>query len=126
MEKKHRIIVEGSREFWDYDLLRDEMRRYIKENGMKEEDIEIVSGTARGADRLGEMFAEESGLEVVLFPADWKKNGNSAGHIRNNEMKKYATDCVAFWDGESKGTKGMIDSATKAGLGVKVVNYKKK
>ena len=30
---------------------------------------------------------------------------------------------VAFWDGESRGTKNMIDTATQAGLEVHIIKY---
>ena len=33
---------------------------------------------------------------------------------------------IAFWDGESKGTKNMIDQARKAGSEVKIVRYPEK
>lgn len=62
-------------------------------------------------------------IPVIHFPANWDKHGKSAGHIRNAEMAKYADALVAFWDGKSKGTKGMIDYATRCNLRVKVVRY---
>jgi len=90
-------------------------------------DIEqVVSGTARGADRVGEQFAERFGIELKRFPADWKRWGKSAGAIRNAEMAEYADALIAFWDGESKGTQHMIKVATKKGLEVSVINYKEK
>ena len=68
---------------------------------------EVVSGAARGADRLGEDWAKDRGISVHLFPAE--KNGKAAGYIRNRQMAKYADVLVAVWDEESKGTKHMID-----------------
>jgi hypothetical protein len=72
-------------------------------------DIEVVSGCARGADQLGERWADERGYPVKRFPADWHKHGKRAGYLRNEEMAGYATHLVAFWDGRSRGTKHMID-----------------
>lgn len=77
---------------------------------------EVVSGTARGADRLGEAFAVGRWIPIKRFPANWDKYGKSAGYIRNTEMADYADALVAVWDGKSKGTKHMIDIATKKGL----------
>lgn len=84
--------------------------------------VEIVSGTARGADRLGERFAHEFGCKLKQFPADWSK-GRQAGMLRNIEMGNYADALVAFWDGKSRGTKFMIDYAKKKKLKVKVIRY---
>jgi len=122
--KTMKLIIAGSRSFDDYDLLRNVITRMYPNPYM---DIEqVVSGTARGADRVGEQFAERFGIELKRFPADWKRWGKSAGAIRNAEMAEYADALIAFWDGESKGTQHMIKVATKKGLEVSVINYKEK
>jgi len=84
------------------------------------EEIEIVSGTARGADEMGERFAKEKGYALKQFPADWDTFGKSAGYRRNSQMADYADACVVFWDGKSRGTKHMIDLAEKTGLLLRV------
>lgn len=71
-------------------------------------DIQIVSGTADGADQLGEYYAHMRGLEIKRFPADWKKHGKSAGPIRNIEMGEYADMLVAFINNNSKGSTHML------------------
>lgn len=125
-----RIIIAGSRDFNDYKLLKASIKDILKNTSLEGiNKIKIVSGTARGADQLGERFAKQFKLEVVKFPADWDKYGKRAGYIRNEEMAKYAVEdnnygmLVAFWDGESKGTKHMIDLAKKHGLEVHVINF---
>ena len=80
----------------------------------------IVSGTALGADQLGEQFAHDFSLPVTRFPADWDAHGKSAGYKRNTEMAEHADALIALWDGHSRGTKNMIDIATKKGLKVHV------
>ena len=70
---------------------------------------EIISGTAQGVDKLGEQIAQKYGIPVKRFPADWSRFGKSAGYRRNTEMANYADTLVAVWDGQSKGTKHMID-----------------
>jgi hypothetical protein len=79
---------------------------------------EIVSGRATGVDTLGENWALENKLPIAKFPADWNKHGKSAGYIRNSEMAKYAEALIAIWNGKSKGTKNMIDTANRLGLKV--------
>lgn len=88
------------------------------------EDVEIVSGGARGADTLGEQFAKKHGCKIKRFIPDWEGLGKQAGFIRNWDMAKYADACVVFWDGKSKGTKHMINLAEKEGLLLRVVEYK--
>lgn len=82
------------------------------------EITEVVSGTARGADLLGEKWARNNGIPIKRFPADWDKHGKSAGYRRNEEMAQYADSLVALWDGESRGTAHMVKIARKAGLSV--------
>ena len=78
----------------------------------------VISGGARGADRLGEEWAKQIGLPLEIYPADWDRYGKSAGHRRNAEMAAVADALIALWDGSSRGTKGMIDLATERGLRV--------
>lgn len=80
------------------------------------EITEVVSGHALGVDRAGEGYALLHGLKVTLFIPDWERYGKSAGMIRNAEMANYADALIAIWDGKSRGTKNMIDNATKKGL----------
>ena len=114
-----KIIIAGSREFTDYELLKEKLNEIIGDKN----DIEIVSGMARGADLLGVKYADELGYEIKKFPAEWDKYGKSSGYKRNEQMAKYSDSCVCFWDGKSKGTKHMIDLSNKYGLKTFVVNY---
>lgn len=85
---------------------------------------EVVSGTAKGVDLLGEQVAKATGIPIKRFPANWEQYGKAAGPIRNNEMAEYADALVAIWDGKSSGTKHMIDSAKSKGLNVYVYVYR--
>jgi len=114
-----KIIIAGSRNFNDYNLLKSSCDNLLTQFT----NIEIVSGTARGADKLGERYAREKGYSIKEFPANWDKFGKSAGYIRNDEMAQYADMLIAFWDGTSKGTKHMIDLANKRSLKVEIVRY---
>jgi len=116
----YKVIIAGGREFSDYEYLRSCADADLA--GITD-DIEIVSGGASGADALGERYAKEKGRTVALFPADWNRYGRSAGPRRNRQMAEYADALIAFWDGQSRGTKNMIDTATAKGLKVSVHNY---
>lgn len=90
---------------------------------MQTHNVIIVSGHASGADSLGEKFAADHNLQCELHPADWERHGKAAGPIRNAEMAEVADALIAFWDGQSRGTKSMIDLAKRKGLQVAVVRY---
>ena len=121
-----KVIVAGSREFNDYKKLATNLVAYFMRKGYYPKDVEIVSGTASGADKLGEKFAKKAGCKLTRMPADWDGLGKKAGFIRNWDMAKYAGSdgvCFCFWDGNSKGTKHMIDLARKEGLEVHVIIF---
>jgi hypothetical protein len=120
-----KVIIAGTRNFDNYELLKQKMDKILAGRVRNNEEIIIVSGTARGADKLGERYARERGYKIKRFPADWDKNGKRAGYIRNEQMAKYADACVCFWDEQSKGTKHMIDLAKQYKLALRVINYNK-
>lgn len=117
-----RIIIAGGRNFNDYNLLKEKVDNIISDK-RKTHQIYIVSGKARGADSLGEKYANENGLNIMEFPADWDKHGRSAGYKRNLEMAENADALIAFWDGESRGTKHMIDIAKEKNLLTRIIRY---
>lgn len=114
-----KIIIAGSRNFNDYNLLEQKVDFYIGEN----QDIEIISGTARGADKLGERYAINKELKLKRFPADWQKYGKKAGYLRNKEMAKYASHAIIFWDGKSKGTGHMIELCKKYNINYRIIRF---
>ena len=118
-----KVIIAGTRDFDNYELLKQKMDKILAARVRNNEEIIIVSGTARGADKLGERYARERGYAIKRFPANWDKNGKRAGYIRNEEMAKYADACVCFWDEASKGTKHMIDLATRYKLALRIIKY---
>lgn len=104
-----RIVICGSREYENY----EEARLFLEETigDMEKSDVVILSGTCRGADRLGERFAKEKGYSVEYYPAEWKKYGKGAGIRRNQEMAKQCDVAICFWDGKSRGTASLINFA---------------
>jgi hypothetical protein len=118
-----KVIIAGGRGFSDFELLTDSLDRILSKAFKARDEVRIISGTAQGADRMGEQYAVDHHLEVDRYPADWDRYGRSAGYKRNVQMAKVATHLVAFWDGQSRGTKHMIDIAVRLGLTVVVVYY---
>lgn len=111
-----RIVISGCRSY-------NEAKAYIDfclTNIRKKNSIVIVSGCATGADAIGERYARENGFKIEKYPADWKTYGKSAGPIRNKQMAEVGDYIICFWDGESKGTKSMIELAKKYGKPIKI------
>ena len=121
-----RLVVCGCRDFTDYRLLYHELDSYIKNNIPTNQAVIIVNGGASGADNLSEKYARAHELKVEIHPALWDKFGKAAGPIRNKEMAKVADGVIAFWDGESEGTKNMIDCAKALNIPCSVVRYQRK
>ena len=117
-----KVIIAGSRGFSNYKLLKEKCNQYLREK-RKDYNVIIVSGHARGADLLGEKYAQDEGFPLEIYLADWKKFGKSAGFRRNEQMAEVADALIAFWDGKSHGTKHMIEIMENKNLLVKIVNY---
>lgn len=112
-----RILICGGREFTDFYTLDLTLRNVIKAGDV------IIHGGARGADTLAGRWAEQNGYEVVVFKADWLKNGRSAGPIRNQQMLDEGKPdvVIAFPTKDSIGTWDMVRRAKKAGRPTTVV-----
>jgi len=114
-----KVIIAGGRDFMDFELLCSSCKDILENKNVEE----IVSGCAKGADRTGEKYAELNKIPIKKFPAEWDKYGKAAGYRRNKDMAEYADALIAFWNGESKGTKHMIDLARANKLEVHIIKY---
>lgn len=104
------VIIAGGREYHNYETLLEAIEE------AQFEITTVVSGGAKGVDALGEQYAEEQDLNLKIFRADWETHGRAAGPIRNRKMAENADALIAVWDGKSRGTKNMIETAQKLGL----------
>lgn len=114
-----RVVIAGCRDYNNY----DEAKLYIDfclSDIKKEYNIIIVSGCASGADAIGERYAQENGLKIERYPADWRKYGRSAGPRRNEQMARISDIIICFWDEKSKGTKSMVNYAKKHNKPLKI------
>ena len=112
-----RTIIAGSREGATY----KDVKQAFDSCGW--EVTTIISGGARGVDYLGKQLADELNIPVERYPANWSKYGRGAGPIRNSLMADNADALIAVWDGKSKGTLNMINTARKKGLKVFIYFY---
>lgn len=134
-----KVIIAGNRKFDNYVLLQEKCSNILSSKG---KDIEVISGTAVGADKLGERYAKEYGLSLKQFPAPWTdiegkpeneigtrydgtRYWKKAGTFRNTQMAEYADAAIIFWDGNKRsGSYNMINQAKRMGLLVREIKYK--
>jgi ribonuclease HI len=114
-----RVIVAGSRTFNDAALLAHKLDGILA----RCQEVVVVSGGARGADQLGEQYAQERGLGCIRMAADWELYGKSAGYRRNEQMLEIATHVVLFHVRDSPGTAHMRAIAETRGLPMRVIRY---
>jgi hypothetical protein len=126
-----RLIIAGGRHFADIELLQRSIEGALRDYPLSQ--LRVVSGGAKGADRLGELWAGRNGVPVDVYPARWNdidvpgakigtyKNGGGqynvvAGFQRNDLMAENA-DAVLVMPGGS-GTEHMVQAAKAKGLTV--------
>lgn len=78
----------------------------------------VVTGGARGADRLAEEHARKIGLLVAVVAAPWDFYGHSAGPLRNTGMLLLNPEIVYAYDKGGTGTADMMTKAKAAGVPV--------
>ncbi len=81
---------------------------------------EIVSGGARGIDTCAREYAEKNRIKLTEFLPQYEKYGRSAPLKRNLQIIDYADLVLAFWDGNSKGTKYVIEQCKKQNKEIKI------
>lgn len=122
MPKQFNLIVAGGRDFQDYKRMENVLFEFAEQHG-DDYMMNIVSGMARGADKLAVQFCRNHGVYLIEMPANWSQHGKSAGYRRNTKMADISQGLIAFWDGSSRGTSHMISTAQSKGLIVQVEYY---
>lgn len=89
-----KLAIVGSR-----NLSVKNLGEYIPENV-----TEIVSGGAKGVDSEAAIYALEHGIKLKVFLPEYERYKRGAPLKRNILIAEYADECIAFWDGKSKGT----------------------
>lgn len=82
---------------------------------------EIVSGGAKGADKVAELYAAKQSLKLKIFHAQWQTFGISAGTVRNKQVVDYANYVAVLWDGKSKGTRHVIEYSGETGKPIEII-----
>lgn len=103
-----KLLIAGSRNYpWNGNFL-EKMSEFVELHGLPSE---VVSGNCHmGPDKFGEAWASTHKIPIKLFPANWSFHGKAAGPIRNQAMADYCDRAIVFWDGQSRGSKNMINA----------------
>jgi len=129
------LLISGSRSIDDTEIFKRAVHEFMIEQFAGEYPLplnktieQIVSGNARGIDSTAERFAKKQGIDLAIFPANWEKNGKSAGPIRNEQMadyglilnEKFGTElrllAIPYPGGEGGGTRHMITICENKGI----------
>jgi hypothetical protein len=110
-----KLAIVGSRTFRDA----VKFKRYM--NSFDIQISEVVTGGAIGTDQMAEMWAKARGIPVKVIRPEYKIYGRSAAIIRNIKIVFEADQVIAFWDGQSRGTKFTIEEAKRREKSVRVI-----
>lgn len=113
-----RLLICGSRTYSDYDTMKLALQGRIFRSVTV-----VITGGMSGADALGAYWAYEHKVDTECYGAQWGRQGNAAGPIRNQRMldKGKPTLVMAFYDkpiSQSRGTADMVRRARAAGVPV--------
>lgn len=116
-----KVLVCGSRDFDQWARLFGVLDECLKKLPL----MEVVEGEAKGADTYARQWAEERGVVVHKFPADWAKHGKAAGPIRNKQMLDSGVELVIAFPLSTmgRGTGDMVRQAQAAKIPVQIVSY---
>ena len=129
MSRPYRILVTGSREWSQRDVMGYNILALVQQVDRDDPDREviIVHGAAKGADLMAaDIGTAIKGVTIEPHPADWTTHGKRAGPIRNQAMVDLGADiCLAFPTASSVGTWDCVRRANRAGIRVIVVPERK-
>jgi len=113
------VMITGSCEFKNgvMEEVRTDVYRELDELRQTGPEMTLISGGARGVDRIGEQWARERGVGLVVYKPDYKRHRRGAPLVRNKAMVEACDGVVAFWNGTSKETKHVLEHARRKLLG---------
>ena len=124
-EKMFKLGIVGGRNYTDYESFKTHIDDALEKWNISINDIEfVVSGGARGADSLAELWAKEKKIKIKIYKPDWKNLGNKAGPLRNTDIVNASTHLIAFPTQESVGTWDSIRKAEKREIPLEIVRIK--
>lgn len=106
-----KLIIAGTRYIKNDAEVFKHLDRLVLEKVLKVD--KVLSGGAKGPDRIGEQWAAREGIPVVVFPAMFGEYGKAAGPMRNEKMAEAGDALALFWDGVSPGSLDMLNKMKK-------------
>lgn len=104
--KKTRLLIGGSRSIYDpRELITAFKIVFHTEDWLASKDQigMVISGGAKGVDKLGETFARRNRIDLLICPADWNPEGSVKLAVTKAECG------IVLWDGNSRGTQLLIE-----------------
>lgn len=114
-----RALICGGRNYDDYQRVHAVLTKLHFEAGI---DC-IIEGGALGADRLGRQWANNAGVPVETYEADWDHQGSFAGPARNARMLAEGRPNLVIAFPGGRGTADMVRKARRAGVKVVEISH---
>lgn len=112
-----KVVVTGGRDYTNKEVIYTSLNNIHSQKPI----TTLIEGAARGVDTICKEWANENNIPVEEYKADWKKNGKSAGFIRNKEMlEKSNPDFGVVFPG-GVGTMHMYELIKQKGLDFLVI-----
>ena len=84
----------------------------------------LVSGGAVGVDSYVRDYAKKNGIKLIEYYPNYAKYGKAAPLERNKQIVDKCDYLIAFWDGNSRGTKFTIEYASKQNKQMRIIRFK--
>lgn len=118
-----KIVVTGSRDWTDGQAIINALKEM--KNRFPGEELVLITGGARGADKLAYEIGKRHGFTTVILDANWSNQGRTAGPIRNRRMLDWFAPIdvvLAFPLPQGSGTRDCMAEALKRNIEVIVHN----
>jgi len=109
----YRICICGGRDYNDHATVFEVLGRMLQ--NYPKNEIVIINGDSRGADKLAQIWAEDNDIKLETYPANWEEEGKAAGPIRNQLMLSTGIDILIAFPG-GKGTAHMMKICREANV----------
>jgi len=116
-----KIGIVGSRTWTNAKLMARTIESYVSKHRLKWEDIILISGGAKGADKLAEEFAQWKKIAIEVYLPDWELHGKTAGFLRNTIIARESEFLFCFWDGKSRGCMDTVEKIKKSGKQFEII-----
>lgn len=116
-----KIAIIGSRTFNDWVKFNTGVHDNMSNTELLDSNTCLISGGAVGTDSLAERFSVATAIPIEVIKPDYAVHGKAATHIRNREIIDKADKVIAFWDGQSRGTKSVIEYAQKMKKDLRII-----